>query len=52
MSEDLIKLGAVAAHRLLPVGELTSPFQLVGAAARRIIEPDPRRRPSQRTVAL
>jgi hypothetical protein len=51
MSEDLIKLGALAAHRLLAGGELTS-FQLVGAAARRIIEPRSPTQASQRTVAL
>jgi amidase len=40
MSEDLIKLGALAVHRLLASGELTS-VELVDAAARRIaiIEP-------------
>ena len=40
MSEDLIKLGAVAAHRLLVSGELTS-VELVDAAARRIATVEP-----------
>ena len=40
MSEDLIKLGAVAAHRLLVSGEVTS-VELVDAAARRIAKVEP-----------
>ena len=40
MSEDLIKLGALAAHRLLAGGEVTS-VELVDAAARRIASVEP-----------
>ena len=40
MSEALIKLGALAAHRLLASGEVTS-VELVDAAARRIATVEP-----------
>lgn len=40
MSEDVIKLGAIAVRRLLVSGEVTS-VELVDAAARRIVSIEP-----------